>query len=70
MIGRSISKRKPDFPLMKQEFAHWEGDLIAGGKHNRDYFLTIIERQSHFGIISLLDTKNKSTALTALKFSF
>ena len=67
MIGSPISKRKLDFPLMKQEFGHWEGDLIAGGKHNRGYVLTIIERQSRFGITSLLHTKNASTVLTALK---
>ena len=63
MIGSPISKRKLNFPLMKQEFGHWEGDLVAGRQHHGEYVLTMVERQSRFGITRLLAKKDADTTL-------
>lgn len=67
MIGRPISKRRLDFPLVEGEFGHWEGDLVAGRQHHGGYVLTMVERQSRFGITRLLAKKDADTTLKTLK---
>ena len=67
MIGRPISKRKLDFPLIEGEFGHWEGELVAGNQQNGGYVLTMVERQSRFGITRLFTKKDVDMALKTLK---
>jgi IS30 family transposase len=60
--GTSISER-PEHVLNREEFGHWEGDLVKGKKESGEpALLTLVERKSRFGIIiKVPNFESKST---------
>jgi IS30 family transposase len=57
--GVSIDYRDPSI-LTREEFGHWEGDLVTGPKDGKNgAYLTLIERKTRFYL--MLPIKNKSS---------
>lgn len=67
MVGTPITNRIEDFPNFKEEFGHWEADLIVGSTTNKGYVLTLLEKKSRFAITKLLTSKDADYVLENLK---
>lgn len=64
--GRSIEER-PETVNEKQEFGHWEIDLIIGKKSNDDVLLTLTERKTKREILRRLKGKTIEEVEKALR---
>ena len=58
--GKSIEKR-PLSILSREEFGHWEGDLIIGRQGHSGAILTLIERKTRFLITEYLPDKKQAS---------
>jgi len=67
----SISER-PEVINTREEFGHWEGDLIEGSKKSShsDVVLSLLERKSRFAVYVRLPNKESLTIYAALKAFF
>lgn len=66
-LGRSIEERPPETNL-RQEFGHWECDLVLGAKTKDDnVLLTLLERKSREYLIVPLENKEASTVVKAFR---
>ena len=67
----SISER-PEVINNREEFGHWEGDLIEGSARssNSEVILSLLERKSRFAVYVRLPNKESSTFYSALKAFF
>ena len=67
VLGRSIEER-PDAVDTREEFGHWETDLVIGQKSGKDdVLLTLLERKTRdFSIIRLPD-KSSDSVLNAFQ---
>lgn len=63
--GLSISKR-PKEVLKRQEFGHWEGDLIVSRKGSLGAILTLVERKTRFVLARKLPDKTQGSVIRAL----
>lgn len=63
--GTSIVDR-PENINERQEFGHWEIDLIVGKKSTKTCLLTLTERKTRFEIIELLANKKQETIISAV----
>ena len=61
-----ISKR-PDLSN-REEFGHWEGDLIVGKEH-QSAMATLVERSSRYTIIIPLEAKDSNSVVNAITSS-
>lgn len=66
-LGRSIEER-PDIVNTREEFGHWECDLVIGSKKKDDQvLLTLIERMTREYMMIPLANKEAETILDAFK---
>jgi IS30 family transposase len=67
----SISER-PEAINKRQEFGHWEGDLIEGSKRSSssEVILSLLERKSRFAVYVKLPNKESATIYKTLKAFF
>ena len=64
-LGRSIEER-PSYINNREEFGHWECDLVLGAKTKDDkVLLTMVERMTREFLIIPLANKNADTVLNA-----
>ncbi|HLS53851.1 MAG TPA: IS30 family transposase [Tissierellaceae bacterium] len=67
ILGKSISSRDPKV-LKREEFGHWEADLVEGRKgKNEPVILSLVERKTRYGITRKLKNSTADTAYEALK---
>lgn len=65
--GKSILNR-PDNINSREEFGHWEGDLVVGPKDGvNGAYITLLERQTRFFLMIKIKDKKSNTVLEALK---
>ncbi len=65
--GKSILVR-PENINSREEFGHWEGDLVVGPKDGiNGAYLTLIERQTRFFLMIPVADKKSATVFNALK---
>lgn len=66
--GKSIEER-PFKPEDRNEFGHWEGDTIVGGKNiaNSGAVLTLVERKTRFQITIKMYNRKALTVVKAVK---
>lgn len=62
--GESIAKR-PKHILSRNEFGHWEGDLIVSARGGRAAVLTLVERKTRKLITEKVDDRAQATILAA-----
>ena len=66
-LGKSIEER-PRSVLTRQEFGHWEGDLVLGGRGGREAVLTLVERKTRYLIGLKIPSRRSESVLAALSF--
>lgn len=64
--GKSISER-PKSIDNREEFGHWEIDLVVGKQGTKPVVLTLVERKSRKSIYVLLKNKTQEEVIEALK---
>ena len=64
--GTSISER-PEKVNKRQEFGHWEIDLVVGKSGTKGVFLTLDERQTRKRIVIKLGDRTQKSVIAALK---
>lgn len=66
-LGRSIEERPKEINT-RQEFGHWECDLVLGAKSNNDQaLLTLLERRSREYLIIPLRDKSSASVMDAFE---
>lgn len=66
-LGRSIEERPAEINK-RQEFGHWEFDLVLGAKSGRDEaLLTMLERKTREYLMFLIPDKSAASVMGALK---
>ena len=66
-LGRSIEERPAEINE-RQEFVHWEVDLVLGAKSGRDKaLLTMLERKTREYLMFLIPDKSAASVMDALK---
>lgn len=66
-LGTSIEER-PEKVNRRMVFGHWEIDLVLGKKNkNEAVILTLVERQTRFGLADKLPDKQARTIKQAMK---
>lgn len=66
ILGPSIETRPKDI-YKRQEFGHWEIDTVIGTKDKtKPVILTLVERQTRFEILELIDAKSADAVTHAL----
>jgi IS30 family transposase len=65
-LGESISKR-PESVSTREEFGHWEIDLVVGKQGTKAVFLTLDERKTRKRIVIKLENKTQGAVVSALK---
>lgn len=62
-LGKCIDER-PEEVNSREEFGHWEIDTVIGEKSSRDnVLLTIVERQTRYGIVRKIDSKSTKAVM-------
>lgn len=65
-LGKSINER-PESVNNREEFGHWEIDTVIGAKDKGDKcLLTLVERQTRYEYLVLLDSKTQACVNQAL----
>jgi IS30 family transposase len=65
-LGRSIEERDKNIES-REEFGHWEIDLVIGSKDKEDdVLLTLAERKTRHFIVSKIENKTKDAVMEAL----
>ena len=64
-LGRSIEERDPAVNE-RQDFGHWEFDLVLGKRIRDEVLLTMVERKTRCALIRKLPNKESSSVLAAL----
>lgn len=64
-FGKSIEER-PRNVMSRQEFGHWEGDLIVGAKGGKEAVLTLLERKTRFLVGIKIPSKHTESVVNAL----
>ncbi len=64
-LGRSIDERDPAVNE-RQDFGHWEFDLVLGKRIRDEVLLTMVERKTRCALIRKLPNKESSSVLAAL----
>ncbi|MCI6171229.1 MAG: IS30 family transposase, partial [Selenomonas bovis] len=65
-MGRSIEERDPSIEE-RQEFGHWECDLVLGARSKDEVLLTLVERKTRRAILRKLRNKESTTVLEAFR---
>ena len=65
-LGTSIEKR-PESVNTREEFGHWECDLVVGKRSKGEVLLTIVERKTRFSIIIKLPNKESCSVMKAFE---
>jgi IS30 family transposase len=65
--GTSIEQR-PESVLKRDEFGHWEGDLVVGKKGTRNVVLTLVERKTRNVITARFSSKEKAHVIGFLDY--
>lgn len=64
---RTCIEERPDVVETREEFGHWEIDLVVGGKHtDKPVLMTIVERKTRKVLIRKLPDKTQQSVLRAL----
>ena len=63
--GTSIERRPADIAL-RNEFGHWEMDLVVGRQYTRNVLLVLSERKTRFEIVRRLPNRKMATIVGAL----
>lgn len=64
--GKSIDER-PEPVNRREEFGHWEIDLVVGRKGTKPVILTLVERQTRKSLYVLIKNKSQKEVLQALR---
>ena len=65
-FGRSIEERDASVDD-RQEFGHWECDLVLGRRSNDEVRLTLIERKTRCSLIRKLQNKESASVMEAFR---
>lgn len=66
-LGRSIDERDPKIEL-REEFGHWECDLVLGKKTKDDeVLLTLCERKTRMFLVIKIPDKTADSVMAAFK---
>jgi IS30 family transposase len=65
--GTSIEER-PKFITSRDEFGHWEIDIIEGKRGTKENLLTLTERKTRIGIAIKIIGKKSKTIVNALRW--
>ena len=68
--GRRLIHERPETADNRQEFGHWEGDLMQFLRTQRGNLLTLCERKTRFTVTSPLKTKTAVETSTVLRRIF
>ena len=64
--GKSIDER-PEAVNSREEFGHWEIDLVVGRKGTKRVILTLVERQTRKSLYILVKNKSQKEVIQALR---
>lgn len=64
--GKSIEER-PERVNQRQEFGHWEIDLVVGRQGSKPVILTLVERQTRKSIYVLVKNKTQKEVLQVVR---
>jgi len=64
IYGRSIEER-PISVKAREEFGHWEGDLIVG-KDNKSYLCSLVERKTRIGLLFKISSKESKNIVEVI----
>ena len=64
--GKSIEER-PSEVEVREEFGHWEGDLIVG-KDNKGYLFSLVERKLRIGFLFIFPNKKSKHVVNTLNY--
>ena len=65
-FGRSIDERDPSVDE-RQDFRHWECDLVLGSRSKDEVLLTLVERKTRCSLIRKLPNKGKCLCNSSLQ---
>jgi IS30 family transposase len=63
-LGKSIDERDNSIES-REEFSHWEGDLIVGKEH-KSYFFSLVERKIRFGFLFKINSKESQNIVDVI----
>ena len=65
-FGRSIDERDPSVDE-RQDFGHWECDLVLGSRSKDEVLLTLVERKTRCSLIRKLPNKESASVIAAFR---
>ena len=65
-LGRSIEER-PKQVATREEFGHWEADLVVGGRGGKKVLLTLLERKTRWYVTIAVSSRETKTVVAAVK---
>ncbi len=63
--NKSIDFR-PEYINNREEYGHWEGDLVVGGSNKGKVLLTLVERKTRKSIIRLISSKEQKNIINEI----
>lgn len=66
IYGTSISQR-PQYIEQRQEFGHWEGDIVQGKKKKGEVIISLVERKTRYSIFVKVKGKDNESIKQGLR---